>query len=164
LRRVLEPHGDVEPIEDRGLRDTGIPQDRPQTGTTVGECGQLGVFGSAHGFKVSADQRRDVGTSLHHRSEHLSPSGSRLDVADANLQVSLAVFAAADEGRIQGDSDRRRHRGCRLDHGVFEQFKASTSDVLLAKGTNNNKVTGQNGTITDLGSGNQTTGLKVISN
>jgi len=35
--------------------------------------------------------------------------------------------------------------------------------VILATGANNNKVTGRNGTITDLGSGNQTTGLKVVS-
>ena len=73
--RVLQPHGDVEPIEDRGLRDPGIGQDRPQTWTAVGECGHLGVVSSADGFKVSADQRRDVGTSLRDRAEHLSPSG-----------------------------------------------------------------------------------------
>jgi hypothetical protein len=45
----------------------------------------------------------------------------------------------------------------------FRQFKASTSDVILAKGTTNNKVVGPNGTITDLGSGNQTKGLIVVS-
>ena len=112
-----------------GFVTPASPRHRPQTGTSVGECGQLGVVSSAYGFKVSADQRRDVGTSLRHRSEHLSPSGSRLDVADANLQVSLAVFAAADEGRIQGDSDRRR-RGCRHDRGVIAKLLANFQRMM----------------------------------
>jgi len=129
LRRVLESHGDVEPIEDRWLGDAGIGRDRPQAGTTVGECGHLGVVGSAHGFKVSADQRFDVGARPYDRSEHLPASGSGLDVADPNLQVPFAVFTAADEGRIQGDRDRRR-RGWRLDRGGIAALLADFQRMM----------------------------------
>ena len=38
LLRMLQPHGDVEPIGDRRLLATGLGQNRPQTGTTVSEC------------------------------------------------------------------------------------------------------------------------------
>jgi hypothetical protein len=93
-------------IKNRGLRDPGVGQDRAQTRTTVGECGHSGVGGVANASKVSADQHRDVGVSLRDRSEHLSASTGGLDVADADLQVAFAFFAAADEGRVQADSDR----------------------------------------------------------
>src|ERR1700758_3403956 len=63
----------------------------------------------AHGFQVSPDQPRDVSVGLRHRREYLSPSCRGLDVADADLQVALAIFTAADEGRIQADRDC----GCR---------------------------------------------------
>src|SRR3984893_17398548 len=39
LLRVLQPHGDVEPVRDRWLRDTGLRQNRQQAGTTVSERG-----------------------------------------------------------------------------------------------------------------------------
>jgi hypothetical protein len=103
---VLQSHGDVKPIENRGLCNPDVGQDRPQTGTTVRECGHRSVGGAANDLKVSADQRRDVGVSLGDRSEHLSASTGGLDVADADLQVAFAFFAAADEGRVQADSDR----------------------------------------------------------
>jgi hypothetical protein len=61
---VLQPQGDVKPIENRWLRDPGIGQDRPQTGTTVRECGDLSVVGSANDLQVSASQRRDLGVAL----------------------------------------------------------------------------------------------------
>jgi hypothetical protein len=54
----------VEPIEDGWRRDPGIDQDRPQTGTAVGERGHFGVVGSANGSEALADQRRDVGVSF----------------------------------------------------------------------------------------------------
>jgi hypothetical protein len=91
-------------VKGRWLRDP-IGQDRPQTGTTVGECGYLGVVGLADDAKASADQRRDVGAGLGDRSKHLPPAAGGLDVTDTDLQVPLALFAAADERRIQADSD-----------------------------------------------------------
>jgi hypothetical protein len=45
----------------------------------------------------------------------------------------------------------------------FDRFKASTSDVILGKGTVDNRVTERSGTLTDLGSGNHFTGLKEVS-
>src|SRR2546423_7179277 len=107
VRCVLKPHGDVKPIEDWWFRDPGIDQDGPQPGTTVRECGQLGGVGLANGLKGSADQRRDVGASLGDRSEHLPASAGCLDVTDADLQVPFALFATADERRIDADGDCR---------------------------------------------------------
>src|SRR5271166_89901 len=109
LRRVLESHRDMEPIEDGWRRDAGTDQDRPQTWTAISEGGHHCGVGSANSSKVSMDQRRDVGTSLRHRSEHLPASVTSLDISDADLQVPLAVFATADEGRIHADGDRRSH-------------------------------------------------------
>jgi hypothetical protein len=44
----------MEPIEDRWLRDPGIGQGRPQTGTSVGECGYFSV-----GFPYFVEFARD---------------------------------------------------------------------------------------------------------
>ena len=51
LRRVLDSHCDVKPIEEGWRRDTGIDKDRPKTGTAVGERGHFGVVGPANGAK-----------------------------------------------------------------------------------------------------------------
>jgi hypothetical protein len=67
----------------------------------------------AHSLKVSTNQRRDVSVSLRDGSEHQSSSVGGLDVADADLRVTFAFFAAADEGRVQADSDGR-YRDCWL--------------------------------------------------
>ena len=45
----------------------------------------------------------------------------------------------------------------------LSQFKASVVDVALDKGANNNILLGSSGTVLDLGTGNQTTGLKPVS-
>jgi hypothetical protein len=45
----------------------------------------------------------------------------------------------------------------------FTQFKASVADVIFQKEANNNLLLGGSGTVTNLGSGNQITGLKPIS-
>src|SRR5687767_5437202 len=40
---MVQPHGDVKPVEQRRLVDAGIDQDRAQPGTAVGERGDLGI-------------------------------------------------------------------------------------------------------------------------
>jgi hypothetical protein len=106
----------VEPVGDRSLADTGSGQDRLQALTTVGECGHCRGGGSADRLKASPDQRRDVRISLRDSTEYLPPTIGRLDIADANFEVSFSIVAAADERRVQGDGNRRR-RGWRLDCG-----------------------------------------------
>jgi len=44
----------------------------------------------------------------------------------------------------------------------FSLFRTSAADVLFDKESNNNLVFGTNGTVSDLGSGNQITGLKPV--
>jgi hypothetical protein len=63
---MTQPHRDVEPVEERQLGDAGIDQDRAQTGTAVGERGQLGLVGVADLCEAALDQRLDcsIGLSL----------------------------------------------------------------------------------------------------
>ena len=82
---------------DRWRPDPGSGQNGPQSGAAVGERGQPRAIGSADCLQASADQRGDVGLGPGDSAEHLPGSLGRLDVADANLQVPLAVVAAPDE-------------------------------------------------------------------
>src|SRR5208337_4017053 len=116
LLRVLQPHGDVEPVRNRRLRDTGLGQDRSKAGTTVGERGQRGGGGSADRLKTSPDQHRDIRAGFRDSAEDLPPAVGCLNVADADLQMPFAVVAATDESRVYRDRDARR-RGRRLDRG-----------------------------------------------
>src|SRR5690242_19021663 len=117
LLRVLEPHGDMEPVRDWWIRDPGIGQNRSQAGAAVAERGQLRLIDSAYRLQVSADRHREVSIGPRDGGEYLTASGSRLDVADANFQMPFAVMAATDEGRVHSDRDGRRGRR-RLDRGV----------------------------------------------
>ena len=89
-----EPHGDVEPVEDRRSGDAGIGENAAKTGTTVGERGHRGVLGSADGVKAPADQHLDVRIGVDDGAENLPATGRRFDIADANLKMPLAVRAA----------------------------------------------------------------------
>jgi hypothetical protein len=129
LRRVLDPHCDVEPIEEGWRRDSGIDKDRPQTGTAVGERGHFGVVGSANGANALSDQRRDVGVGLRHCSEHLPTSARCFDIADAHFQVTFARFTAADERRIHADSDRCC-RSCWLVRGCSSKLLADPQRMV----------------------------------
>src|SRR5271154_1790244 len=124
---VLKPHRDMKPIENRWFRHARSGQDRPKAGTTIGERGQVTVV--AHGLEVSANQRRDVGVALRNSAKYLPTSASRLDVADANLQMAFAVVAAADEGGIQTDADRRL-RGRRLGQGRVAKLLADFQRMM----------------------------------
>ena len=107
---MLEPHGDVEPVEKRRCSDAGIGENAPEPRTTVGEGGQRRGLGSADGVEVPADQPREVSAGSGDSAENLAPPRVRFDVAHPHLQVPLPVLTAPDEGRIQGDHDRRRRR------------------------------------------------------
>jgi hypothetical protein len=45
----------------------------------------------------------------------------------------------------------------------FTRFKASGAEILFQKGVNNNLLLGNSGAVSDLGSGNQITGLKTVT-
>ena len=75
LLRVLEPHGEMEPVQDRRVRDAGLGQDGPHAGAAVGERGQLGVAGAAHGVEGAPDQRHDVGAGVRDGAEQLPAAG-----------------------------------------------------------------------------------------
>ena len=130
LRQVSQASSGVqEPIEEGWCRDTGIDKNRPQTGTAVGERGHFGVVGSANGAKALSDQRRDVGVSLGDCSEHLPTSTRSFDIADANLHVTFALFAAADERRIHADSDQCC-RSCWLVSGCNSKLRADPQRMV----------------------------------
>jgi hypothetical protein len=80
-----------------------------------------------------ADQHLDVRIGFGNSAENLSPAGLRFNIADAYLQMPLAVLTAADEGRIQGHGDRRSrrirpHRG--LIPRVCTNFQGLTAQSL----------------------------------
>ncbi|MGF7213451.1 hypothetical protein GGE65_008094 [Skermanella aerolata] len=52
---MLQPHGDVEPVEARRCRDAGIDQDRAQPGTAIGEGGDIGISRLADLGKAAPD-------------------------------------------------------------------------------------------------------------
>jgi hypothetical protein len=78
---MVQPHGDVEPVERRRRFDAGINQDRAQPGTAVGEGGQFGLVGVADGGEAAPDQSRDRRLGLCDRGEKLAGSVRRFDVA-----------------------------------------------------------------------------------
>ena len=95
---MLQTHRDMKPVQNRRFRHPRDGQNRAQTRTTVGESGHLGGVGPAHGFQGSLDQRGDVDLGPGDGAKNLAATVNRLDVADADLQVAFAVFAAAYEG------------------------------------------------------------------
>src|SRR4051794_24852325 len=111
LRQVLQTHGDVEPVKNREATDAGLEEDASQPGAAVGERGQRRILCPPNRVEVAADQRREIRVGLRDGTEHLPASRRRLDVADPDLQVPLAVLTAADERRVQGQRDHRGRRG-----------------------------------------------------
>jgi len=97
LLQVLQPHGDVEPIEDRRRGDAGSGQGQAQTRAPVGKAGQHRGPGSANVVERSADQRRDVRRRSSHGCEDLSAASVGLDVAKLDLQMPSTFVTAADE-------------------------------------------------------------------
>jgi hypothetical protein len=85
-------------VQNRRFRYSGVGQNRAQARPTVGESGHLGGVGPAHGFQGPLDQTGDVGLGPDDGAENLTATVSRLDVANADLQVAFAVVAAAYEG------------------------------------------------------------------
>ncbi len=104
---MLQPHGDVKPIEDWWCGDAGGGQGQPQASAPIGETGQHRSPGSANAVERSADQRHDVCLSSGHGCEHLPAASLGLGVAKLYLQMSLPLLTAADERRVHADGDRR---------------------------------------------------------
>src|ERR1700761_7014787 len=91
---MLQPHRYVEPISDRRLLATGLRQNRPQTGTTVGKRRQFGVAASADRLKAAPDQRGNFRIGLRDRGENLPTTGRCLDITNVHPQMSLVVRRA----------------------------------------------------------------------
>jgi hypothetical protein len=135
LLRMLQPHGNVEPVRDRRRGDAGLGQNRTQSATTIGERRQCGVGGSADRLEISLDERRDVSVRIRDRAEYLPGATGCLGIANANLQMALAMVAATDEGRVQGDGDRRRCNRRRDGLGVAELLADSERVAAQGLGT-----------------------------
>src|SRR5215212_1923435 len=98
LRQVLQPHGDVEPVEYRKPLDSSVEKNPPQPGTTVGKRRQRCALGPPDRIEAAADQACEIRVGLRYGAEGLPSSARRLDIADPDLEVPLAGLAAADEG------------------------------------------------------------------
>jgi hypothetical protein len=138
LLEVLKPHTDVEPVKNRRRGDAGIGENTPDPRlaipsdfagrnlgqvsprTIVGEGGHRRVLGAPNGVEFVADQRFDRRIGFRDGAEYLPATGLRFDIADPHLQMPLPILTAADEGRVQGDHDRRRRR-FRLDRATLNK-------------------------------------------
>jgi len=81
----------VEPVEHRRRRDAGIGEKAPEPGTTVGKGRQRRVPGSSDSVEIAADQLGDGSAGFGDGAEDLAATGRRFNIADPNLQMSLAV-------------------------------------------------------------------------
>jgi hypothetical protein len=95
---MVQPHGDVKPVEERRLGDAGLDQDRAQPGAAIGERRQLGILGLADLLEAAPDQRLDCGVCFRDRGENLPAAVRRLDISKADFEMPLAVLTAPDEG------------------------------------------------------------------
>src|ERR1700760_1341662 len=100
----------MEPVQNRRLRYSCVRQYSAQTRATVGESGHFGGVGPAQSFEGSPDQSGEIGLGPGNCAKPPAATVSRLDVANANLQVTFAAFAAAYEGRVQTDGECRGSR------------------------------------------------------
>src|SRR4051794_37065241 len=98
LLEVLQPHADVEPVEDGRLSDAGISEDALEAWAPIGEGGQPRLLASSDGVEAAVDQHLDVGIGFGDGAEHLSAASRRFDIADPHLQMPLVRLTAADEG------------------------------------------------------------------
>ena len=96
---MVQPHGDVKPVERRRRFDAGIDQHGAQPGTAVGEGRQVSLVGVADGGEATLYQRFNGGVGPGNGGENLPGPVRCLDVAEANLQMARARLTAADEGR-----------------------------------------------------------------
>ena len=99
LLQVLEPHGDMKPIQDRRSDDAGIGKNAAKARATIGEGGHRRVLGSADGIEVAADQLLDVGIGADDSAENLAATRRRFDIADPHLKMPLTIRTAADKGQ-----------------------------------------------------------------
>jgi hypothetical protein len=98
LLQMLQPHGDMKPVEYRKPRDASVEKNAPQPGTAVSKRRQRCALGPPDRIEATADQACEIRVGLRYGAEDLPPSARRLDIADPNFQMPLAVLAAADEG------------------------------------------------------------------
>jgi hypothetical protein len=66
--------------------------------------------------KAALDQRRDRGVGFGDSGKDLPGSTGCLDIAEPDFQMALVLLAAADEGRVQRQGNRR-DGGCRIERG-----------------------------------------------
>jgi hypothetical protein len=98
LRQLLQPHGNVEPVEYRKPRDASVEKNAPQPETAVGKRRQRCALGPPDYIKAAADQACEIRVGLRYGAEDLPSSARRLDIADPNLQLPLASLATPNEG------------------------------------------------------------------
>src|SRR4051795_7999268 len=74
LRQVLQPHGDMKPVEDRKSLDASVEKNAPQPGTAVGKRRQRCALGPPDRIEAAADQACEIRVDLRHGAEDLPSS------------------------------------------------------------------------------------------
>ncbi|MFL5281391.1 MAG: hypothetical protein ACJ8AW_10430 [Rhodopila sp.] len=86
------------------------------------------AIGASDNTEAAADQSFDVRIGFGNGAKYLPSTSPRFDIADPHFQMPLAVFAATDEGRIQGHRDRLRRR-FQLGRGITAEHIADFQDA-----------------------------------
>jgi len=97
------------------------------------------------------------------RNNHVvteGPTAHAIRVSGSNTYIGRNQIEGAGEFGIWLGS---RASGNEVDGNDFHKFKSAVVDVLLVKGANDNVVIGTNGSVSDLGAGNQIRGLKRLA-
>ena len=97
------------------------------------------------------------------RNNHVvteGPEAHAISVSGSNAYIGRNQI---EGGGAFGVRLGRRASGNEVDGNDFERFKAAVADVMVPKGANDNVVIGTNGSVSDLGAGNQIRGLKRLA-
>src|ERR687896_735485 len=73
LPQVLQPPGDMKPVEYRKPLDASVEKKAPQPGTAVGKRRQRCALGSPDRIEAAADQACEIRVALRHGAEDLPP-------------------------------------------------------------------------------------------
>src|SRR6185436_13505714 len=76
-RQVLQPHGDMKPVEYRKPLNASVEKNAPQPGTAVGKRRQRCALGPPDRIKAAADQACEIRVSLRYGTEDLPSSARR---------------------------------------------------------------------------------------
>ena len=103
--RVLQPHGDVEPVRVRPRVTPASARIDRRPGQPSVNAVTLVAAVRPTASEAPANLIRNVGVGSGDGTEDLPPAVGCLDVANANFQMPVTFLAATSQCRVHGDGD-----------------------------------------------------------